>query len=71
MVDAVGLKLVVTGDGEIVSSDSLVLTVRTVDGTNFPATSVDIFNTDNVQVSQIWSHCISRDTMGLMQEPRV
>ncbi|XP_038587835.1 adhesion G-protein coupled receptor G2-like [Micropterus salmoides] len=50
MVDAVGLKLVVTGDGEIVSSDSLVLTVRTVDGTNFPATSVDIFNTDNVQL---------------------
>ena len=50
MVDEVGLKLVVVGDSEIASSNSLVLAVRTVDGTNFPTTSVDIFNTDNVQV---------------------
>lgn len=50
LVDEVGLKLVVVGDSEIASSNSLVLAVRTVDGTNFPTTSVDIFNTDNVQV---------------------
>ncbi|KAM8732135.1 adhesion G-protein coupled receptor G2-like [Acanthopagrus schlegelii] len=50
LVDEVGLKLVVVGDNEIASSNSLVLAVRTVDGTNFPTTSVDIFNTDNVQL---------------------
>ncbi|XP_034718260.1 adhesion G-protein coupled receptor G2 [Etheostoma cragini] len=50
LVDVLGLKLVVTGDREILSSGSLVLAVRTVDGTNFPITSVDIFNTDNVQL---------------------
>ncbi|XP_030253845.1 adhesion G-protein coupled receptor G2-like, partial [Sparus aurata] len=50
LVDEVGLKLVVVGDSEIASSNSLVLAVRTVDGTNFPTTSVDIFNTDNVEL---------------------
>ncbi|XP_070784639.1 adhesion G-protein coupled receptor G4 [Enoplosus armatus] len=50
VVDDLGLKLVVAGDREVVSSDSLVLAVRTVDGTNFPTTSVDIFNSDNVQL---------------------
>uniref|UniRef100_UPI0037E87F5B adhesion G-protein coupled receptor G2 n=1 Tax=Semicossyphus pulcher TaxID=241346 RepID=UPI0037E87F5B len=50
VVDDVALKLVVEGDRAILSSTSLVLAVRTVDGTNFPTTSVDIFNTDNVQV---------------------
>lgn len=54
VVDDLGLKLVVAGDREVVSSNSLVLAVRTVDGTNFSETSVDIFNTDNVQVAQIW-----------------
>lgn len=53
MVDDLGLKLVVTGDRGIITSNSLILAVRTVDGTNFPTTSVDIFNTDNVQVVQI------------------
>lgn len=51
VVDDLGLKLVVTGDKEIVSSSSLVLAVKTVDGINFPTTSVDILNTDNVQVA--------------------
>ncbi|TKS87493.1 Adhesion G-protein coupled receptor G2 [Collichthys lucidus] len=51
LVDDLGLKLVVTGDKEIVSSTSLVLAVKTVDGINFPTTSVDILNTDNVQFS--------------------
>lgn len=51
VVDDLGLKLVVTGDKEIVSSSSLVLAVKTVDGINFPMTSVDILNTDNVQVA--------------------
>ncbi|KAI3355444.1 hypothetical protein L3Q82_018280 [Scortum barcoo] len=50
LVDDLGLKLVVDGDRAVVSSRSLVLAVRTVDGTNFPTTSVDIFNTDNVQL---------------------
>lgn len=49
-MDDLGLKLVVSGDRGILSAPSLVLAVRTVDGTNFPATSVDIFDTDNVQV---------------------
>ncbi|CAG5896221.1 unnamed protein product [Menidia menidia] len=51
LVDDLGLKLIVTEGGKgIISSASLVLAVRTVDGTNFPATSADIFNTDNVQL---------------------
>lgn len=58
LVDEVGLKLVVVGDSEIASSNSLVLAVRTVDGTNFPTTSVDIFNTDNVEVGwKQWALC--------------
>ncbi|XP_047200551.1 adhesion G-protein coupled receptor G2 [Hippoglossus stenolepis] len=50
VVDTVGLKLAVSGDREILSAQSLVLAVKTVDGTNFPTTSVDIFNTENVQL---------------------
>lgn len=50
MVDDLGRKLVVTGDAEILSSDSLLLAVRSVDGTNFTATSVDIYDMDDVQV---------------------
>ncbi|XP_054479347.1 adhesion G-protein coupled receptor G6-like [Anoplopoma fimbria] len=50
LVDDLGLKLVVTGDKEVLSAGSLVLAVREVDGTNFPETSVDIFNTENVQL---------------------
>uniref|UniRef100_A0A3Q3F875 Adhesion G-protein coupled receptor G2 n=2 Tax=Labrus bergylta TaxID=56723 RepID=A0A3Q3F875_9LABR len=50
VVDDLGLKLVVSGDRAILSSNSLVLAVRTVDGTNFPTTSVNIFNTDNVEL---------------------
>lgn len=53
MVDDLGVKLVVAGDSEVVSSNSLVLAVRRVDGTNFPPTAVDIFNTDHVQVTPI------------------
>ncbi|XP_069552529.1 adhesion G-protein coupled receptor G2-like [Brachyistius frenatus] len=50
LVDNLGLKLAVTGDRAILSSGSLVLAVRTVDVTNFPATFVDIFNTDLVRL---------------------
>ncbi|XP_078018845.1 uncharacterized protein adgrg2a isoform X2 [Epinephelus lanceolatus] len=50
LVDDLGLKLVVTGDRAVLSAGSLVLAVRTVDGTNFPTTFVDIFNTDNIQL---------------------
>lgn len=53
LVDDLGVKLVVAGDSEVVSSNSLVLAVRRVDWINFPPTAVDIFNTDHVQVTQI------------------
>ncbi|XP_041670676.1 uncharacterized threonine-rich GPI-anchored glycoprotein PJ4664.02 [Cheilinus undulatus] len=55
LVDDLGQKLVVSGNravlGAVLSSDLLVLAVSTVDGTNFPATSVNIFNTNDVQLS--------------------
>ncbi|KAL3040771.1 hypothetical protein OYC64_011714 [Pagothenia borchgrevinki] len=50
VVEDVGLKLIVPGDREILSSGSVVLAVRSIDGTNFPQTSFNIFNTDNVQL---------------------
>lgn len=52
VVDELGMKLVVTGDSEVVSSDSLLLAVKKVDGAAFPPTSVDIYSTDNVQVTE-------------------
>lgn len=52
VVDDLGVKLVVAGDSEVVSSNSLVLAVKKVDGTKFPAASVDIYSTDNVQVTE-------------------
>lgn len=61
-VDALGLKLVVTGDSEVVSSNSLVLAVKKVDGTKFPPTSVDIYGTNSVQVSQTASSRRGRPT---------
>lgn len=51
-MDKLGVKLVVSGENAILSSTSLVLAVKTVDGTNFPTTAVNIFNPNNVQVSQ-------------------
>lgn len=51
MVDDLGVKLVVSGDSDVVSSHSLVLAVKKVDGTKFPPASVDIYSTDNVQVT--------------------
>lgn len=53
LVDDLGVKLVVAGDSEVISSNSLVLAVRRVDWINFPPTAFDIFNTDHVQVTQI------------------
>ncbi|XP_067434971.1 adhesion G-protein coupled receptor G4 [Thunnus thynnus] len=50
VVDNLGLKLALTGDRVILSSDSVVLAVQRVDGTNFPTISVNIFNTNNVQL---------------------
>lgn len=50
MVDDVGKKLVLSGDGVIISSPTMVLAVKAVNGTDFPETSVDIFKTDNIQV---------------------
>ncbi|CAL9697752.1 unnamed protein product [Knipowitschia caucasica] len=51
LVDDLGLKLVVSGENEILSSSSLVLAVQTVDGSDFSSTTANIFNTDNVQIN--------------------
>ncbi|XP_026219871.1 mucin-3A isoform X2 [Anabas testudineus] len=51
MVDNLGVKVDVSGGTGVLSSSSLVLAVRTVDGSNFPEISVKIYNTDNVQLS--------------------
>lgn len=53
MVDNLGVKVDVSGGTGVLSSSSLVLAVRTVDGSNFPEISVKIYNTDNVQVAHI------------------
>ncbi|KAF7656917.1 hypothetical protein LDENG_00034460 [Lucifuga dentata] len=62
LVDSVGLKLDVTSESEILSSDSLVLAVRAVDGSNFPTTFVNIFNTDNIQLRGLRSQSRSSET---------
>lgn len=64
-VDALGVKLIVTGDSEVVSADSLVLAVKKVDGSKFPPTSVDIYGTNSVQVSQSASPWRGRRTLTL------
>lgn len=51
VVEDLGVKLVLSGDSEVVSSSSLVLAVKKVDGTKFLPASVDIYSTDDVQVS--------------------
>lgn len=66
VVDELGAKLTVAGDSEIISSNLLVLAVRRVDGAKFPPTSVDIFNTDNVQVTQI-----SNSSSNLLQKEQL
>ncbi|KAG7231282.1 hypothetical protein INR49_012113 [Caranx melampygus] len=50
LVDNVALKLVVNGSGGIISTSSLVLAVKTVDGTNFSATSVIFSSVSDVQL---------------------
>ncbi|KAM9839731.1 uncharacterized protein adgrg2a [Aulostomus maculatus] len=50
VVDDLGLKLLVPGEVEILSSDSLVLGVQRVNGTNFKTTSVNIQDTNNVEI---------------------
>lgn len=52
LIDDLGTKLELDGDSKVMSAHSLVLAVRKVNGTNFSPTSVDIFDTDNVQVTQ-------------------
>ncbi|XP_017269619.1 adhesion G-protein coupled receptor G4 isoform X2 [Kryptolebias marmoratus] len=71
LVDILGLKLEVTGDRVILSSASLVLAVRPVDGTNFPTTSVDILNTNNVQLRALSKSRLKRSgsTMGSVYLP--
>ncbi|KAM7369662.1 hypothetical protein PAMP_010966 [Pampus punctatissimus] len=64
VMDILGLKLAVTGDRVILSSNSLVLAVRTVDGTNFPTISVNIFNTSNVQDAALKKQTLVSPVLG-------
>ncbi|MED6292223.1 hypothetical protein CHARACLAT_031474, partial [Characodon lateralis] len=65
LVDNLGLKLEVTGDSGILSSTSMVLAVRMVNGTNFPETSVEIFNTDNIQLQGVNRSQVKRSAPAL------
>lgn len=53
LVDNVALKLVVNGSGGVISTNSLVLAVRPVDGRNFPATSIIINTVNDIQVTLV------------------
>lgn len=57
LVDDLGVKLAVTGGDGILSTSSLVVAVKTVNGSNFTTILFDVFNTDYVQVVI----CSSRD----------
>lgn len=50
-----GLKLLLTGAPAVLSSGSLVLAVQKVNGSDFPEMSVNIVNTENVQVVRLSS----------------
>ncbi|XP_028290939.1 uncharacterized protein adgrg2a isoform X2 [Gouania willdenowi] len=50
LVEDLGLKLMVDGVSEALSSSSLVLAVMRVDGTSFPVITMDIVGTDDVQL---------------------
>ncbi|KAM6953384.1 adhesion G-protein coupled receptor G2 [Aplochiton taeniatus] len=50
VVDALAFKLAVTGGSGVLSSNSLALAVREVDGTNFPGASFSISNPADLQV---------------------
>ncbi|KAM4544213.1 adhesion G-protein coupled receptor G2-like [Fundulus diaphanus] len=65
LVDNLALKLDFQGDSGILSSTSLVLAVRTVDWTNFPETSIEIFNTDNVQLRGISRSRVKRSASAM------
>ncbi|XP_057679833.1 adhesion G-protein coupled receptor G4-like [Corythoichthys intestinalis] len=51
LVEDLSLKLLVGDVPAILSSDSLVLAVRKVDGNDFPEMSLNIFDTDDVQMN--------------------
>ena len=50
IVDAVGLKLVLTEQTQSILFDSLALAVRRVDGTNFRETTFSLTDATNLQV---------------------
>lgn len=50
LVDDLGVKLAVTSGDGILSTSSLVVAVKTVNGSNFTTILFDVFNTDHVQV---------------------
>ncbi|XP_006799273.1 adhesion G-protein coupled receptor G2 [Neolamprologus brichardi] len=51
LVDNLGVKLAVTGGDGILSTSSLVVAVKRVNGSNFTTILFDVFNTDHVQFS--------------------
>ncbi|XP_029978638.1 adhesion G-protein coupled receptor G2 [Sphaeramia orbicularis] len=64
IVDNLGVKLVVAGESEILSSNSLALAVRTVDANNFPSSSLNIFGTDNIQLGGLGRSRTSEAPLG-------
>ncbi|XP_077411084.1 uncharacterized protein adgrg2a isoform X2 [Vanacampus margaritifer] len=51
VVEDLGLKVLVSEQPAVLSSASLVVAVRKVDGSDFPEMSVNVFNTEHVQMS--------------------
>ncbi|XP_023182517.1 adhesion G-protein coupled receptor G2 [Xiphophorus maculatus] len=64
MVDNLALKLEVA-DIAVLSSASLVLAIKTVDWTNFPETSVEILDINDVQLRRVRSSRVKRSAPAL------
>ncbi|XP_043959937.1 adhesion G-protein coupled receptor G2 [Gambusia affinis] len=65
MVDNLALKLEVANDIAVLSSASLVLAVKTVDWTNFPQTSVEILDINDVQLRGVRRSRVKRSAPAL------
>ncbi|XP_019740343.1 adhesion G-protein coupled receptor G4 isoform X2 [Hippocampus comes] len=62
VVEDLGLKLLLTDAPVVLSSGSLVLAVQKVDGSDFPEMSVNIVNTEDVQISDGGERFKNRDS---------